>query len=131
MRYLRNALTILVTTALVALVFYVGVEATTEIAAATTGKTTSAAASAGQTYLCPVSGCTSTSCHAISGTSAQGGASTAASDGNAGSGTTMTCPATGCTASTCHGATGSPPPGGGGYGRGRRGSSADSGIVFE
>lgn len=127
MRYLRNTLAILATTALTALVLYTAVELTSGVAYDATGTSPTAVASAGQTYLCPMTGCSSTSCHAVNGTAAQGSSSAAAS---APSGT-MTCPRTGCTASTCHGATGSPPPSGGSGGYRNRSGYNSEGMIFE
>ena len=115
MRYLRNTLSVLIATALTALTLYAGVEVAAGVSAAT-GKATATTASAGQTYMCPTTGCTSTMCH---GANASAAAQAAASGSSAsGAGATMTCPRTGCTASTCHGATGSPPPTSGSAGAG-------------
>ena len=151
MRILRNSLSALIATGLTLIALYVGIQVAAGPAATSDGSTGTAVALAGQTYMCPQTGCTATNCHGATG-SRTGSATTSASsyqgDGSSGgSGTgVMTCPRTGCTATSCHGASGSPPPSsgsggasgmGGGYGRhsgqysaqGGQGSSGD--VVFE
>jgi len=136
MRSVRNTLMVLVLSAVVATALYVGVEVSS---AATGASGASATASGGQTYLCPVTGCSASSCHGATGEPAPTGTAgtstgTTAAGTEGGSGQTLTCPRTGCTASTCHGATGAPPPssGGRGYGGGSRNSGADqSSGIFE
>jgi hypothetical protein len=124
MRTLRNTLAVLLVTALTTISVYALVEIASGTPAAASATDASVAA-ADQTYLCPTTGCSASTCHG-----AMGIRQTLPSD-SAASGT-MVCPATGCAASTCHGATGDPPPrssggtggqyryGRGGYGGGPR-----------
>jgi hypothetical protein len=120
MKYLKNAISLGIVVSLTAVAIYAGVEmaaaASTSSAKGTT--ITSAAAPVTQTYVCPRTGCSATTCHAANGTSPYGdrggavaqsqggtggGPSGDASAGNSGSGSTQTCPRTGCNASYCHG----------------------------
>jgi hypothetical protein len=126
MRYLRNTLWIGIVTALTALAVYAGVQiAAGASTIASPGASTASVAPAGQTYMCPQTGCTSSTCHAVTGSTTGQATASNSSGGSAGGGSgVMTCPRTGCTASTCHGATGSPPPNdgsGGSSGPGNRG----------
>ena len=124
MRTLKNTLSVLIATALTVITLYAGVQIAAGSTQTTGASAVSATAVAGQTYMCPQTGCTSPTCHAISGTNAQTTVSASDGSSNSSSGGTMTCPRTGCTASTCHGATHSPPPTTGS-------SSAGSGIVYQ
>ena len=130
MKTLRNTLSVLLVTALTTVALYAAVQ----IAGANTPATAkTVAAAAGQTYLCPVSGCSAPTCHGA--TSLPAPTATASTGDSSGSGQIQTCPRTGCTASSCHGATGSPPPtgnqGGSGTGRGyrQRGTTYDDGST--
>lgn len=122
MRHLQNALLATIVIALTVVGMYAVVE--TASSSLSADKSATVVALAGQTYLCPRTGCSTPSCHAVSGTSAAVAAGTA---GSSASGTV--CPRTGCSASTCHGATGAPPPSGGGSGRHRRGDYGGNGTV--
>jgi hypothetical protein len=118
MRTLRNTLAVLLVTALTTIALYALVEIASETPAAASAADASVAA-ADQTYLCPTTGCSASTCHGAMGIRQTLPGDSAASGA-------MVCPATGCAASTCHGATGDPPPrssGGmdGQYGYGRRG----------
>jgi len=105
MKTLRNTIAVLLVTGLTMIAIYAGVQ----IAGANSGTSPSTvAAAAGQTFLCPVSGCSAATCHGATNLPAP--TTTAAADGSSDSGQLQTCPRTGCTASSCHGATGSPPP---------------------
>jgi hypothetical protein len=103
---------------------YAGVEIVSA-ASPTAAQAATNVATAGQTYVCPRTGCSAPTCHAVTGeapgaTAATGGTTDGAVPDT--SGTVQTCPATGCSASTCHGATGSPPP--------SAGSGTDSGTTY-
>jgi hypothetical protein len=125
MRVLRNTLTVLALSTAAAIALYGAVELS-----AGGGPAASSTANAGQTYLCPVTGCSATGCHGATGQPAPNSSASAGvspGDGSSGSASqVMTCPRTGCTASTCHGANGQPPPSGG-SGRGRRRGYANTG----
>jgi mono/diheme cytochrome c family protein len=132
MRAVRNALMVLALSASLAVMLYSGVEISSAVSG---GQSSSSTARAGQTYLCPVTGCSATSCHGANGqpapsASASAGNGSATGSDSSGVSQTMTCPRTGCTAATCHGANGQLPPssGGGysrGYGRGYSGGGQD------
>lgn len=130
MKTVRNTISVLLVTALTALALYAGVQ----VAGADNGKgATTVAATAGQTYLCPVSGCSASTCHGATNLPAP--TTTASTSDASSSGQMQTCPRTGCTASSCHGATGSPPPTSGqggsgtGSGYGHRGYVDDGGTT--
>jgi hypothetical protein len=127
-KYARNTAVVVFVATLTAVLIYAGVQLVStgvdqKAAAATV-------AAAGQTFVCPQSGCMTSTCHGATGSppptacpktgckaaechGAKGEpaptSSTTTSPSKPSAGT-MTCPKSGCTASTCHGATGSPPP---------------------
>jgi hypothetical protein len=118
MRYTKNALAVLLVTGLTSVALYVGVQ----LLAKGVNPSDAAASvlAAGQTYVCPASGCASATCHATTGAppSAAGlpvaasrvESSSSGVSAASGSSAVTVCPRTGCAASTCHGATNSPPP---------------------
>lgn len=97
MRYFRNTVAVLVAVGLTTVALYAGVQTTSGSAAADSIGTTVVLSY--QTYMCPLTGCSTSSCHVVTDILAK-----PAKDG------IRVCPDTGCTASTCHGATGAPPP---------------------
>lgn len=113
MRYARNTLAVLLVTAATAVSVYAGIQLLSK--SVNPSDAAAAVATAGQTYVCPKTGCSATTCHATQGQSAgasRGAGGSTAATATAGAGSV--CPATGCSATTCHGATGSPPPSRGG-----------------
>jgi hypothetical protein len=139
MKALRNWMAVLTATAITATAIWVGV-AVLDVAGGSPAYQTVATAS-GTQMVCPVSGCTASTCHGATGApaptpgplaSAGSGSAGSASGGSGSSGATqvMTCPVSGCTASTCHGATGSPPPGRAG-GTGRYATQQDGNVIWE
>lgn len=131
MRYLKNSLAVLLVTGLTAFALYAGVEIFSAISPGTATAATSVA-TGGQTYVCPQTGCTASTCHAAEGLTPQqaygtstGSTTSSGSSANSSSGssTQQTCPRTGCTASTRHAEEGLSPQEAYGSSAGSSGSS--------
>jgi hypothetical protein len=139
MRYAKNTAVVLLVTGVTAAVLYGGVQLLSNSVNASA--IAASVVPAGQSYVCPSTGCQANNCHATG--SGEGGAAATAPSGdralasNSGTATiesgVQACPATGCTASTCHGATHSPPPSAGGsagaFSRGDRALASNSGSA--
>jgi hypothetical protein len=116
MRYAKNTAVVLLVTGVTAVLLYAGVQLLSQ--SVNTSAIAGSVVPAGQSYVCPSTGCQANNCHATgggkgvaSGAAASGGGALASNVSTATEGSGIqACPATGCTASTCHGATHSPPP---------------------
>lgn len=123
---LRRSVSVFIAVAITTLVVYgvVRVGGAVLPGATATASVADASTTSEQLQVCPVSGCSATSCHGATGApppsrqnsaaasqSSAGQRSATPSQGTgSGSAKVYRCPVSGCRATTCHGANGDPPP---------------------